>query len=346
MSSSYETISSHERHGDTNPEFGSQRTNRGLIAFLQRHILPTIALGVTCGFLAGYLSRNTLKTPANQSTMLLSSSEVDEIPYNLDMTTSPPNNLIYFDNVTAASILLSPSTLNSHFILYETGLDAQMNQAYCAVATSASVLNSLRYHKNFDISMDRIYDPYPYATQHDLMNECTNEKVIIVTPERDGVLTPPFGLSLEQAVKLLQCHLDNEMWSVEGRHVDPDTWTVDMMREEMIGILSGNEGRVAINYHRATLGQVGGGHFSPIGGYNPDTDSFLILDVAKYKYPPVWAPAKHLFDSMATTDSCGTWNYPMAQDAIDFSKYTYAKAMKLMGCQPKFRGYVMVTSNE
>ena len=73
--------------------------------------------------------------------------------------------------------------------------------------------------------------------------------------------------------------------------------------------------------------------------YNHETDSFLILDVAKYKYPPVWAPATHLFNAMATLDTCGVWNYPYAQKKV--RKWTpYAKAKKIVGCQNKYRGYV------
>merc|ERR1712151_1391083 len=35
---------------------------------------------------------------------------------------------------------------------------------------------------------------------------------------------------------------------------------------------------LVISYSRATLGQTGAGHFSPIGGYHPESDSILILD--------------------------------------------------------------------
>ena len=35
----------------------------------------------------------------------------------------------------------------------------------------------------------------------------------------------------------------------------------------------------------------------------PQTDRFLILDVARYKYPPVWVTASDLFDAMNTPDA-------------------------------------------
>jgi hypothetical protein len=39
--------------------------------------------------------------------------------------------------------------------------------------------------------------------------------------------------------------------------------------------------------------------------YDVDTDRFLILDVARYKYPPVWVwvRASDSFSAMNTTDS-------------------------------------------
>ena len=34
--------------------------------------------------------------------------------------------------------------------------------------------------------------------------------------------------------------------------------------------------------------QTGDGHFSPVAGYHAGTDSVLVLDVARFKYPPYW----------------------------------------------------------
>ena len=58
-----------------------------------------------------------------------------------------------------------------------------------------------------------------------------------------------------------------------------------------------------VNYLRKAIGQQLGGHISPLAAYDAEADRFLILDVARYKYPPVWVTAKDLFDAMNTTDS-------------------------------------------
>jgi hypothetical protein len=44
---------------------------------------------------------------------------------------------------------------------------------------------------------------------------------------------------------------------------------------------------VIVNYLRKAIGQEKGGHISPLAAYDAETDRFLILDVSRYKYPPV-----------------------------------------------------------
>jgi hypothetical protein len=51
------------------------------------------------------------------------------------------------------------------------------------------------------------------------------------------------------------------------------------------------------------MGQETGGHISPLAAYDSKSDRFLILDVARYKYPPVWVSASDLFVAMNTTDT-------------------------------------------
>ena len=59
---------------------------------------------------------------------------------------------------------------------------------------------------------------------------------------------------------------------------------------------------IAVNYRRNYVGQPPGSHFSPLAAYDEATDSFLILDVARYKFPPVWVSAADLFAAMSTFD--------------------------------------------
>ncbi len=45
------------------------------------------------------------------------------------------------------------------------------------------------------------------------------------------------------------------------------------------------------------------GHFSPIGGYHKTKDLVLIMDVARFKYPPYWLPLNQLWNAMAEKDA-------------------------------------------
>ncbi len=68
-------------------------------------------------------------------------------------------------------------------------------------------------------------------------------------------------------------------------------------------MLKENERFIVVNYLRKAIGQEAGGHISPLAAYDEDTDRFLILDVSRYKYPPVWVGAEALFAGMNTSDS-------------------------------------------
>ncbi len=60
---------------------------------------------------------------------------------------------------------------------------------------------------------------------------------------------------------------------------------------------------VLVNYLRSRLGQQTGGHISPLGAYDAAADRFLILDVSRYKYPPVWVTTADLYAAMNTPDA-------------------------------------------
>lgn len=57
------------------------------------------------------------------------------------------------------------------------------------------------------------------------------------------------------------------------------------------------------SYDRGSLGQTGSGHFSPIGGYHAGRDLVLVLDVARFKYPPHWVGVGRLWEAMLPVDA-------------------------------------------
>lgn len=56
------------------------------------------------------------------------------------------------------------------------------------------------------------------------------------------------------------------------------------------------------SFSRKVLGQTGSGHYSPVGGYHAREDLALVLDVARFKYPPYWAPVPLLWKAIQDVD--------------------------------------------
>ena len=54
----------------------------------------------------------------------------------------------------------------------------------------------------------------------------------------------------------------------------------------------------AVNLFSST----GSGHYSPVAGYHPGRDLVLILDTARFKYPPYWVSVTTLWNSMQEID--------------------------------------------
>lgn len=105
------------------------------------------------------------------------------------------------------------------------------------------------------------------------------------------------GITLDDAACLARC----SGAAVTVQHaVQPDA---DAFRKHVLEAANANDGPVLIaNYSRGAVGQTGTGHFSPIGGYDAATDRALVLDTARFKYPPHWLPVELLFAAMQEQD--------------------------------------------
>ncbi|KAL6627223.1 hypothetical protein ACP70R_030949 [Stipagrostis hirtigluma subsp. patula] len=78
--------------------------------------------------------------------------------------------------------------------------------------------------------------------------------------------------------------------------------TIHDLRRHLMRCASSQDCHLIASYHRRPFKQTGTGHFSPIGGYHAGEDMALILDVARFKYPPHWVPLPLLWEAMNTTD--------------------------------------------
>ena len=159
-------------------------------------------------------------------------------------------------------------------------------QSYCSVASAITVLNAMPIKK----PVDPAYAPYAYFTQN---NFFTPEVIKIISPQT--VLQ--MGMTREQMAETLAAQ------GVRAKSIAGDTLNDDELRTLLQKALSDDGQFVLANYLRANLGQVGGGHWSALAAFDAQSDRVLILDVAKYKYPPVWVSISTLRQAIATIDT-------------------------------------------
>jgi glutathione gamma-glutamylcysteinyltransferase len=106
------------------------------------------------------------------------------------------------------------------------------------------------------------------------------------------------GITLDDAACLARCSGANVAVYRAGQA------PIDAFRSHLLGAATASDGPVLIvNYSRSAVGQTGGGHFSPTAGFDAATDQALVLDTARFKYPPHWMPVELLFAAMRERDS-------------------------------------------
>eukprot|EP01063_Lacrimia_lanifica_P015583 TRINITY_DN22289_c0_g1_i1.p1 TRINITY_DN22289_c0_g1~~TRINITY_DN22289_c0_g1_i1.p1 ORF type:complete len:402 (+),score=151.70 TRINITY_DN22289_c0_g1_i1:97-1302(+) len=60
---------------------------------------------------------------------------------------------------------------------------------------------------------------------------------------------------------------------------------------------------MVVTFSRKYIGQTGSGHFSPLAALHPASSQALVLDTARFKYPPFWVGVRTMYDSMEEHDS-------------------------------------------
>ncbi|GAB4841059.1 Glutathione gamma-glutamylcysteinyltransferase 3 [Ancistrocladus abbreviatus] len=155
----------------------------------------------------------------------------------------------------------------------------QSEPAYCGLASLALVLNALA------IDPGRKWKG-PWRWFDDTMLDCCEplEKIKVQ------------GISFSKVVCLAYCNGAK----VDSFHTNEST--LDNFRNYVISCTSSEDYHMIVSYNRQYLKQTGTGHFSPIGGYHIGKDMVLILDVARFKYPPHWVPLTLLWEAMDTID--------------------------------------------
>jgi glutathione gamma-glutamylcysteinyltransferase len=161
----------------------------------------------------------------------------------------------------------------------KTGQD---EPAYCGLGTLAMALNTLQ------IDPGRVWKGVWRWYDESLLDCC--KELALVQQE---------GITLDEFVCLARCNGCNAALTRTGAGA---AGSVDSFRRCVAEVCAGRDAVLACSYSRKTLGQTGDGHFSPIGGYNMERDLVLLLDVARFKYPPHWVPLELCYEAMTAVD--------------------------------------------
>jgi hypothetical protein len=196
-----------------------------------------------------------------------------------------PANLIGLGTQSGEQLLFESEARRAYWPL-SMQFVTQKNQAFCGVATMVMVLNAL------DVAAPPTagFDSFNVFTQDNALDERTERVLPLAVLMRQGMTLDQFG-------KLL------EVYGVKADVQHAQASNVGAFRTAAVRNLSQPKHHVVVNYLRRVLGQERGGHISPLAAYDAKADRFLVLDVSRYKYPPVWVTTEDLFAAMNTVDN-------------------------------------------
>ncbi|WP_198666060.1 phytochelatin synthase family protein [Tropicimonas sp. IMCC34043] len=196
-----------------------------------------------------------------------------------------PQSLIALDTAPGEALLIDAEARGDFFPL-SIHFTTQVNPAFCGPASIAMVLNAL------DV-------PRPASPMTLGLGMFDQDNVF--TPETETVkpraAVERGGMTLDELGGMFAAH----GVAAEVHHAGDAT--LEDFRQTAKASIADDTSFVLVNYLRSGIGQEKGGHISPLAAYDGETDRFLILDVSRYKYPPVWVEAAALFDAMNTPDS-------------------------------------------
>ena len=173
---------------------------------------------------------------------------------------------------------LANGTLSGFFPLIEQ-FHTQADPAYCGLASLVMCLNALA------IDPGRVWrGPWRWFSE-ELLDCCTPLDKVKQT-----------GLSLDEVACLARCN------GAETTLYRAEEYDLATFRNAIEQVSRRDDKVLVTSYARPALGQTGDGHFSPIGGYHSSRDLVLLLDVARFKYPPHWVKVKDLYFSMREPD--------------------------------------------
>ncbi len=185
--------------------------------------------------------------------------------------------------------------MESFFPLSEQFI-TQSEPSFCSLSSLAMVLNAL----NFDPK--KIWKgAWRWVSEETL--QCESQAICGHSLERIKL----DGMNFNEFESLAGCHGVNiQSYRVSSNHAQLNNLNADyVLFKETVKRVSRSDTAdtfVVVNFSRKSLGQSGIGHFSPIGGFQVEKNLVLVMDVARFKYPPYWVPLDDLWMSMMQKD--------------------------------------------
>ncbi len=202
--------------------------------------------------------------------------------------------------------------------------EPQSNAAFCGPTSSAIVLNALRSgakdlpRDHSRLSPDDVKNipptfdlAVPRYTQENVIGvgQKTRAQVLGEPMMFNGKLIRDGGYQLRQLDQMLRAHdLATRLEIVDDARPEAQ------VRADIVTNLQRPGTYVLINYRREAVGQRGGAHISPLGAYDADTDSVLVLDVNPTSAGWVWMPMATMVKGMRTFDTAENRGYIVVQD--------------------------------
>jgi hypothetical protein len=190
----------------------------------------------------------------------------------------------------------------------------QAEPSYCGLGTLAMVLNAL------NIDPGRVWKG-TWRWYHEAMLDCCVPLEVV----RDQ------GISMDTFACLARCNGAAATLTRAGDN------TLPAFRSAILAAVRSRAGAFLVaSYSRSALGQTGSGHFSPIAGYHAASDSVLVLDVARFKYPPHWVSVERLWAAMQDVDPATElargWVAVHRSAAVPLVLFALGSGSTLTGC--------------
>ncbi|KAG0322054.1 hypothetical protein BGZ97_009106 [Linnemannia gamsii] len=193
-----------------------------------------------------------------------------DLPTHLHSFTSPRGKRLFQEMIAAGT--------GECFFRLCTSFNTQSDPAFCGVSSLSMVLNAL------EIDPRRQWRGVWRWYSDEQLDCCTSVEVM-----------KQKGITFNQFSCLARCHA-----KVSAKRADRTS--IEQFRQDIKLVCTSDQVHMVLSFSRAALGQTGSGHFSPVGGYHAGEDKVLVLDTARFKYPPFFATVQELWESLLPID--------------------------------------------